>query len=87
MEDRPVFDFSIPRHGLTPFYSTIGRPSIDPEPIIRMLVAGYCFGIRSERPCEEVDLNLATGFVGWNWKAAFPTIRPFQKLGVSLPGR
>ena len=52
-----------------------------------MLVAGYCFGIRSERPCEEVDLNLASGFVGWDWKAAYPTIRPFQKLGVSLPGR
>ena len=52
-----------------------------------MLVAGYCFGIRSERPCEEVDLNLATGFVGWDWKAAYPTIRPFQKLGVLPPGR
>ena len=35
------------------------RPSIDPE-LIRMLIVGYCFGIRSERRlCEEVDLNLA----------------------------
>src|SRR4030088_3443546 len=31
------------------FYSAIGRPSIDPELLIRMLIVGYCFGIRSER--------------------------------------
>jgi transposase len=38
----------------------MGRPSIDPELMIRMLVVGYCFGIRSERRlCEEVHLNLA----------------------------
>jgi transposase len=38
----------------------MGRPSIDPELLIRMLIVGYCFGIRSERRlCEEVHLNLA----------------------------
>ena len=48
------------RQELAPFYNTIGRPSIDPELMIRILVVGYCFGIRSERRlCEEVDLNLA----------------------------
>jgi len=48
------------RAGLAPFYSPIGRPSIDPELLIRMLLVGYCFGIRSERRlCEEVHLNLA----------------------------
>jgi transposase len=48
------------RQHLAPFYSPIGRPSIDPELLIRMLIAGYCFGIRSERRlCEEVHLNLA----------------------------
>src|SRR5258708_27327548 len=48
------------RRELAAFYSTIGRPSIDPELMIRMLVIGYCFGIRSERRlCEEVHLNLA----------------------------
>jgi len=47
------------RH-LAPFYSHTGRPSIDPELMIRMLIVGYCFGIRSERRlCEEVHLNLA----------------------------
>jgi len=45
---------------LAPFYSHTGRPSIDPQLLIRMLVVGYCFGIRSERRlCEEVYLNLA----------------------------
>jgi transposase len=48
------------RRELAPFYSTLGRPSVDPELIIRMLIVGYCFGIRSERRlCEEVHLNLA----------------------------
>src|ERR1700691_3508657 len=53
-------DLSELRRELAPFYSTLGRPSIDPELMIRMLVVGYCFGIRSERRlCEEVHLNLA----------------------------
>jgi transposase len=48
------------RRELAAFYSTMGRPSIDPELMIRMLIVGYCFGIRSERRlCEEVHLNLA----------------------------
>src|SRR5262252_6205227 len=48
------------RRELEPFYSAIGRPSIDPKLMIRMLIVGYCFGIRSERRlCEEVHLNLA----------------------------
>jgi len=47
------------RQELAPFYSDKGRPSIDPELMIRMLIVGYCFGIRSERRlCEEVHLNL-----------------------------
>ena len=54
------FDLSELRHHLAPFYSHTGRPSIDPELMIRMLIVGYCFGIRSERRlCEEVQLNLA----------------------------
>jgi transposase len=48
------------RQHLVPFYSNTGRPSVDPELMIRMLLIGYCFGIRSERRiCEEVHLNLA----------------------------
>jgi transposase len=53
-------DFGQIREHLAPFYSTIGRPSIDPELMVRMLLVGYCFGLRSERRlCEEVHLNLA----------------------------
>src|SRR6187431_1629379 len=53
-------DLSGIREHLRPYYSEIGRPSIDPELMIRMLIVGYCFGIRSERRlCEEVHLNLA----------------------------
>jgi transposase len=53
-------DLDSVRQHLAPFYSPIGRPSIDPELLIRMLLVGYCFGIRSERRlCEEVHLNLA----------------------------
>ena len=53
-------DLSELRRELAPFYSTLGRPSIDPELMVRMLIVGYCFGIRSERRlCEEVHLNLA----------------------------
>ena len=51
------------RSHLAPFYSTTGRPSVDPELLIRMLIIGYCYGIRSERRlCAEVHLNL-----GYRW--------------------
>ena len=53
-------DLSDPREHLAPFYSTMARLSVDPELMIRMLLVGYCFGIRSERRlCQKVDLNLA----------------------------
>ena len=53
-------EFGELRREMAPFYSAIGRPSVDPELMIRMLIVGYCFGIRSERRlCEEVHLNLA----------------------------
>src|SRR5258705_626765 len=48
------------REKLAPFYSEIGRPSIDPELMIRMLIVGYCYGIRFQRRlCEAVALQLA----------------------------
>jgi transposase len=60
------------RRELSAFYSPIGRPSIAPELMIRMLLVGYCCGIRSERRlCEEVHLNLA-----YRWRRA----RPFDLL-------
>jgi transposase len=45
---------------LKTFYSDVGRPSIDPELMIRMLLVGYCYGIRHERRlCQELALHLA----------------------------
>ena len=53
-------DLSSIREHLRPYYSETGRPSVDPELMIRMLIIGYTHGIRSERRlCEEVHLNLA----------------------------
>ena len=53
-------DLSEVRAHLGRYYSDVGRPSIDPELMIRMLIVGYGLGIRSERRlCEEVHLNLA----------------------------
>jgi len=53
-------DLTAMRRHLAPFYSAMGRPSVDPELMIRMLLVGYVMGIRSERRlCEEAHLNLA----------------------------
>jgi transposase len=64
-----ALDLSWLRSELAPHYSSIGRPSIDPELMIRMLIVGYVFAIRSERLiCREVQVNLA-----YRW---------FCKLGI-----
>src|SRR5215475_12650816 len=69
------------RQELAPFYSEIGRPSIDPELLIRMLIVGYCRGIRSERRlCEEVHLNLAyRWFCGLGLEGEVPDHSTFSK--------
>jgi len=55
-----VLDLSWLRAELAPYYSHAGRPSVCPELMLRMLLIGYCFSIRSERRlCQEVELNLA----------------------------
>jgi transposase len=63
------------------FYSHTGRPSIDPELMMRMLIVGYCYGIRSERKlCEEVSLNLAyRWFCRLNLDDAVPDHSTFSK--------
>ena len=64
-----ALDLSWLRSELAPHYSSMGRPSIDPELMIRMLVLGYVFALRSERLiCREVQVNLA-----YRW---------FCKLGI-----
>jgi transposase len=55
-----VLDLCWVRAALAPYYSHLGRPSIDPALMIRMLILGYVFAIRSERLlCREVQVNLA----------------------------
>jgi transposase len=69
-----ALDLSWLRGELAPHYSSIGRPSIDPELMIRMLIVGYVFAIRSERLiCREVQVNLA-----YRW---------FCKLGIEDASR
>lgn len=78
--DRFVDLGGIRRH-LARFYSNTGRPSIDPELMIRMLMIGYCFGIRPERRiCEEVHLNLAyRWFCRLDLTTPVPDHAPFSK--------
>src|ERR1044072_7543840 len=48
------------REQLQPYYSEIGRPSVDPGLMLRMLIIGYCYGLRSERKLtQEGELHLA----------------------------
>src|ERR1700682_6734674 len=55
-----VLKFDQARMVLAGHYSPLGRPSVDPELMLRMLLVGYAYGIRSERQlCNEVHLNLA----------------------------
>ena len=62
------------RGGLSAFYSHTGCPSVDPELMIRMLLIGYCYSIRSERRfCQEVELNLN---LAYRW---------FCRLGLEDP--
>jgi len=65
-EDHPVreiaavVDLSWVHCELAPYYPKLGRPSIDPVLMIRMLIVGYVFAIRSERAlCRDVQVNLA----------------------------
>ena len=69
------------REHLRPYYSETGRLSIDPEFMVRMLIVGYCMGIRSERRlCEEVHLNLAySWFCHLDLAGAVPDHSTFSK--------
>jgi transposase len=75
-----LLEFEPIRDRLGPFYSEIGRPSVDPELMIRMLLIGYCYSIRSERKlCEEVRFNLAyRWFCGLGLEAPVPDHSTFS---------
>ncbi len=55
-----VLELSWLRIELAPYYSHTGCPSVDPELMIRMMLLGYCYSIRSDRRlCQEVDMSFA----------------------------
>jgi len=76
-----VLDLSWVRAELAPYYSHTGRPSIDPEVMLRMLVVGYVFAIRSERQlCSEVQVNMAyRWFCGLSIESAIPDHSLFSR--------
>ena len=80
-----ALDLSWLRSELAPHYSSMGRPSIDPELMIRMLIVGYVFAIRSERLiCREVQVNLAyRWFCKLGIEDAIPDHRHFRAPATS----
>ena len=76
-----VLDLSWLRGELAEHYSHTGRPSIDPELMVRMLLIGYVFAIRSERqPCAEVQVNLAyRWFCGLGLEDSIPDHSVFSR--------
>src|SRR5512138_2169036 len=76
-----VLDLSWVHAELAPYYSRMGRPSIDPVLMIRMLLIGYVFAIRSERAlCREVQVNLAyRWFCGLSIEARIPDHSAFSR--------
>ena len=76
-----VIDLSWVHAELAPYYPTIGRPSIDPVLMIRMLIVGYVFAIRSERLlCREVQVNLAyRWFCGLSIEEEIPNHSAFSR--------
>jgi hypothetical protein len=75
-----VLDLSWVHAELAPHYPKIGRPSIDPVLMIRMLITGYVFGIRSERLlCREVKLNMA-----YRWFFSGASCNPDRSYGENI---
>ena len=76
-----MVDLSWLRQELAPYYSHTGRPSIDPELMVRMLLVGYVFAIRSERQlCSELQVNMAyRWFCGLSIESTIPDHSLFSR--------
>ncbi|MBT4717993.1 MAG: transposase, partial [Rhodospirillaceae bacterium] len=76
-----VLDLAWLRRELAPYYSHTGRPSIDPELMVRMLIVGYVFAIRAERQlCSEVQVNMAyRWFCGLGLEDVIPNHSAFSR--------
>jgi transposase len=77
-----VLDLSWVHSELAPFYPKLGRPSLDPELMIRMLIIGYVFAIRSERAiCRDLQVNLAyRWFCGLSIEDKIPDHSAFSRV-------
>src|SRR5258708_33229238 len=77
-----VLDLSWVHAELAPYYAKIGRPSIDPVLMIRMLIIGYVFAIRSERAlCRDVQVN------AYNFVRIHKTLRTTPALAAKVTKR
>jgi transposase len=76
-----VLDLNWVRAELAPYYSHTGRPSIDPALMVRMLIVGYVFAIRSERQlCSELQVNMAyRWFCGLSIESSIPDHSAFSR--------
>jgi hypothetical protein len=79
-------DLSKLRAHLGPYYSDVGRPSIDPELIMRMLIVGYCSG-SAGYAMRSTSILLTAGFVGWGLTARFLIIRRFPRTVTAASAR
>ena len=79
-------DLSEVRRHLEPYYSETGRPSIDPELMIRMLIVGYSFGFAPSGGCARRSISIwpIAGFVDWALMPMSPIIRRFPRTAMAV---
>ena len=84
-----LLDLDMVRKQLEPFYSEIGRPSVDPELMIRMLLIGYCYSIRSSGDCatRSGSTSPTGGSAGLVSKRQCRTIRRSRSLAMDASVR
>src|SRR3712207_6604161 len=76
-----AIDFSFIYEKVKPFYSSIGKPSIDPVVLFKIILIQYLFGIRSMRQTiQEIEVNLAyRWFLGYGLEEKIPHFSTFGK--------
>ena len=82
-------DLSEVRAHLGPYYSDVGRPSIDPELMIRMLIVGCCLAFAQSVGCATRSISIwpVAGSVAWGSTATFPIIRRFPRTVTAASAR
>jgi hypothetical protein len=82
-------DLSEVRAHLEPYYSETGRPSIDPELMMRMLIAAIALAFARNVGCATRSTSIwrIAGFVAWGSTATFPIIRPFPRTATAVSAR